>query len=255
MKSLLSLVVGLAGIAVSGQAFSQVTCPNGAPPSASGICPVFIQGDPSCVDAAQICDIDPADQVIFSPVGGSADGVAVRVVGTGVDVRDILSAPDQQLGRPGMEVIIARRNSAYVYCGVEVLHDVVTAPGRQTPNQVTVCFAKGPCGLTPTRVSNACSAYNSGGTTANFLQAYQVGPRDQTVNICGCSPFVARFCDNRTPVLDENQDPRFVACNQNGSPLKSVEAEGTATIGTNSCVLRTIGGRRVLVDSSTGQLC
>jgi len=247
----------IAGLGWSSGAAAQTTCPNGAPPSAAGICPVFVQGDPSCVEAAQICSINSSqDPVVFSPViSSSKSGITLKVVGTGVDVKDTTSTPNQQLGRPGFDAVIARRNSAYVYCGNDTLHDIYTAPGKQTPNQVTVCFAKGACGLSPEGVTNACNVYNSAGVTANFLQAYKVGPIQQDINICGCSPFVARFCELRASVLDEDGNPRFVACNQDSSPLKSVEAEGTATIGTNTCVLRSIGGRRVLIDSTTGLLC
>jgi hypothetical protein len=249
--------LAIAGLGWSNGAMAQTVCSNGAPPSAAGICPVFVQGDPSCVEAAQICSINSNQQpVVFSPVTSSTiSGIRLRVVGTAVDVKDTFGAPDQQLGRPGFDAVIARRNSAYVYCGNDTIHDIYTAPGKQTPNQVTVCFAKGPCGLSPEGVTNACNFYNSTGVTANFLQAYKVGPIQQDINICGCSPFVARFCELRTPALDEDGNPRFVACNQDSSPLKSVEAEGTATIGTNTCILRSIGGRRVLIDSTTGLLC
>ena len=246
-------IVGLRWIT---EAAAQTTCPNGAPAIATGICPIFVQGDPSCVDAAQICKISVVKQVVFSPPSNSTiEGVTVKLVGSAADIKDVYSTPDQQQGRPGMDALIARRNSAYIYCGIDIFHDVVTAPGKQSPNQVTICFAKGPCGLSQTGVANACNVYNNAGVTANFLQAYKVGPLEQDVNICGCSPFVARFCDLRAPILDEESKPRFAACNQDNSPLKSVEAEGTATIGTSTCVLRTIGGRRILVDSSTGQLC
>jgi hypothetical protein len=253
----LFVFLAVIGMGWSAQAAAQTTCPNGVPASAAGICPIFVQGDPSCVNAAQICGVNIIQQLVFYPAAGSSFGVTVKRIGSAVDVKDTQSAPDQQFGRPGIDVIIARRNGAFVYCGADILHDVVTAPDRQAPNQVTICFAKGPCGLKPADVASACNVYNNRylGTVANFLQAYRVGPLEQDVNICGCPPFVARFCDFKAPVLDEEGKQRFVACNQNRSPLKATEAEGTTTIGTDSCVLRTIGGRRILIDSATGQLC
>ena len=261
MTPRLFVFLAIAGLASITEAAAQTVCPNGASPSASGICPVFVQGDPNCNDAAQICSIVQGLQVplVFSPPPGTQVGVTVTLSGTSAVVKDTNITFDQQLGRPGIEAIIARRNSAYIYCGTEILNDIVKAPGNQAPNQVTVCFAKGPCGLEPGPLTSACNAYNPVPTspTANFIQAYKVGPIEQAVNICGCSPFAARFCDVRAPVFAGPGDtnPRFVACNQDASPLKSVEAEGTATIGTNSCVMRTIGGRRILIDTATGSLC
>lgn len=155
-----------------------------------------------------------------------------------------------------MEIIIARRNGSYVYCGTEILRDLVRAPGTQAANQVTICFAEGPCDLNATPVVNACNAFNSGGGTANFLQAYRVGPTEQDVNLCGCPPFAAQFCDIRQPRnVGSPPSASFVACNPDSSALKSAEAEGTATIGGNTCVMRTIGGRRILIDSTTGKFC
>lgn len=261
--SRLFVFLTMAALGWSTEVAAQALCPNGAPRSAAGICPIFVQGDPSCIDAAQICSIAQGLQapIVFSPPPGppgGVDGVVVTISGTSATVRDTNTALNQQLGRPGIEAIIARRNSAYIYCGTEILNDVVKAPGNQAPNQLTICFAKGPCGLSLDNVSNACNAYNTPNVTANFVQAYQVGPVEQEVNLCGCSPFVAQFCDIRSPVFAGPGDtnPRFVSCNPDGKQvLKSAEAEGTATMGTNSCVMRTIGGRRILIDTATGSLC
>lgn len=241
-------------------------CPNGAPASAAGICPILVQGDPSCADAAQICKIDVDQSFLFVP-NTSHDGVTVSLVGaTSANVKDTLTVIDQQTGRPGFEAVVSKSASAaYIYCGINVLNDVVTAPGPVSPTQVKVCTAKGPCGLSPTAVTNACNVYNYPIRKIDFLQAYKVGPIAQDTNICGCSPSVARDCDQRAPIFVgsysstsrtySNPTPRFVSCNPTGAQLKSAEAEGTATIGTNTCVMRTIGGRRILVNSTTGTLC
>jgi hypothetical protein len=254
-RSLFAFVI--AGLGWSPEAAAtHITCPNGAQSSAAEICPVFVQGDPSCIDAAQICSIVVGQQVVFSPPPNgnpSGSGITVTISGTTAVVKDTLTTVDQQKGRPGIDAIIARRNSAYIYCGTEILSDIVKAPGTQAPNQVTVCLAEGPCGLEPTNVINACGPY---GGTANFLQAYKVGPVEQEVNICGCGDYKARFCDIRAPIFDGSGNPRFVSCNPDGEQiLKSSEAESTATMGENSCVMRTIGGRRVLIDTETGLLC
>src|SRR5438477_6605418 len=98
MNTRMLFFAALAGISWSSPVVAQATCPNGAPASAAGICPVFVQGDPSCVDAAQICGINVAQQVVFSPPGGSNSGVVTKVVGTAVDVQDVFSSDDQQLG-------------------------------------------------------------------------------------------------------------------------------------------------------------
>jgi hypothetical protein len=270
-------IVGLAWITEA--AATTVVCPNGAPASAAGICPILVQGDPSCNDAAQICNIVVSQQLLFNPPPGSQDGVTVSFVGaTTVNVKDTFPSPDQQRGRPGIETVITRGSGAYIYCGISVLNDIVTAPGSegpQAPDQVRVCFANGPCGLTPTQVTNACNVYNPSPTTrtADFLQAYRVGPTQQVSNVCGCSPSVARDCDPRAPIFAggysstsgrtySSLTPRFVSCNPGSvsapaqpAPLKAAEAEGTTTIGTNTCVLRTIGGRRILVNSTSGTLC
>ncbi len=263
MTPRLFVFLAIAALGWSTQVAAQTLppCPNGGPRSAAGICPVFDQGDPDCEVAAQICGFAEGLQFVFSPVPNSGSGITVTVSGTSATVKDTLVTPNQQDGRPGIEAIIARRNSAYIYCGTEILNDVVKAPGSQAPNQVTVCLAKGPCGLSETQLINGtngvCDRY---GATANFVQAYQVGPIEQNVNICGCSPFVARFCDIRAPIfappVNNIPQPRFVSCNPDGQQvLKSAEAESTATMGTNSCVMRTIGGRRILIDTATGSLC
>jgi len=260
--------LAIAGLGWVAEAAAQTppACPNNAPRSAAGICPVFVQGDPTCVEAAQICGIGVEDLASVSPLPNSDNGVSFTVSGTSAVVKDTFTTPNQQTGRPGFEAIIARRNGAYIYCGIEILNDLVKAPGPGAPNQVTVCFAKGPCEQTTTQVSAACAAY---GGAASFLQAYNIGPLEQTVNICGCSPSVARFCDPRPPIYADpptNAVPRFAACNPGAidevtltkypqAPFKALEAEGTATIGINTCVLRTIGGRRILVNSTTGTLC
>lgn len=254
MKTRLIALLALAGSCWTTGSVAQTTCPNGAQPSAAGICPIFVQGDPNCTDAAQICSIVQGLQepLQFSPPPGSLQGVTVTLQGTSAVVKDTNTTVDQQSGRPGIEAIIARRNSAYIYCGTEILSDIVKAPGSQAPNQVTVCFAKGPCGVDPLQLPTACNIY---GGNANFLQAYKVGPIQQDVNLCGCGDFKARFCDIRPPTFD-GDNPRFVSCNPDGKQvLKAAEAESTATMGTNSCVMRTIGGRRILVDSATGTLC
>jgi len=244
------LAMMTAGCATEAMAQS---CPN--PLSDGGICPVFVQGDASCADAAQICGValDPLQPpVVFAPPAHGSSCIDASFVGTKVDVKDNCAA-SQQLGRPGMEIIIARRNGSYVYCGTEILRDLVRAPGTSLANQVTICFAEGPCDLAPTQVINACSPY---GGTANFLQAYRVGPIEQDVNLCGCGDYAARFCDIRQPRnVGSPPSASFVACNPDSSALKSVEAEGTATIGGNTCIMRTIGGRRVLIDSTTGTYC
>lgn len=247
-------------------AATTITCPGGAPASAAGICPIFVQGDPGCTDAAQICKIDVDQSFLFVP-NTSHDGITVSLVGaTSANVKDTLTVIDQQTGRPGFEAVVTKgASAAYIYCGINVLNDVVTAPGPAAPTQVKVCTAKGPCGLSSTEVTNACNVYNLPTRKIDFLQAYKVGPIVQNTNICGCSPSVARDCDQRAPINVGSYSstvrtyytptPRFVSCNPGSAQLKSAEAEGTATIGTNTCVMRTIGGRRILVNSTTGLQC
>jgi hypothetical protein len=242
-----------------------VTCVNGAAPSAAGICPIFVPGDPSCSDVIDICGItrtSPNDEVFLSPPRSGvhrkgAFEIQVDVIGSSLRVRDV-SPTSQQNGTRGYEVAIVRRNGAYVYCGTSVLDDVVRGPGSGTPTQLSVCWAKGPCGIDETRVANACTQYNPAGgvRTSDFIQSYEIGPLEQDVNVCGCPrqppepPTLSQFCDARQPIFSdfEKQLPRFVACNPDGSPLKSAEAESIVTEGTNSCIWMTIGGRRVLVD-------
>jgi hypothetical protein len=243
-----TVIVGALGTA--GQAVAQ-TCPNGAPRSAAGICPVFFPGDPSCADAFQVCGFPPEAQIVVSPPRSVLTGsfrIEVTAVGAALDVKDV-SPVSQQNGTRGMEILVARRNGAYIYCGTSLLHDVVRAPGTGSPSQLSVCWAKGPCGLDEVRVGEVCTRYNPAGSrTADFLQAYLVGPLEQSVNLCGCSPAIAQFCDARQPILDTEGNPAFVACNPDGSPLKSAEAESIATEGTDTCIWMTIGGRRILVD-------
>jgi hypothetical protein len=246
--------VAALGVAVSALACAELvvaqTCPSGAPPSAAGICPVFFPGDPSCTDAFQVCGFSPEGQIVVSPPRSSSNGafqIEVTPLGGALDVKDV-SPPSQQNGTRGYEAAIVRRNGAYIYCGTSVLHDTVRAPGNGTPSQLTICWAKGPCGLDETRVGNVCNQYNQPTRTADFLQAYEIGPLEQDVNVCGCSPAVAQFCDARQPILDQQGNPRFVACNPDGSPLKAAESESIATEGTDTCIWMTLGGRRMLVD-------
>src|SRR5436305_14406274 len=91
MNTRMLFFAALAGISWSSPVVAQATCPNGAPASAAGICPVFVQGDPSCVDAAQICGINVAQQLVFSPRGGNHRGGVNKVFATAVDVQYVVS--------------------------------------------------------------------------------------------------------------------------------------------------------------------
>ena len=276
MKTALFAFLALAGLGWITEAVA-VECPG---KSAGGVCPIFQQGDPSCEVAAQLCGIELISDelqpsLVFAPPGitSTKDSVTVSPVsGTNsLAVDDNLSVK-QQLDRPGMDIIIARRNSAYVYCGINLLHEFVTAPGTQSPNQVTVCFAKSSCSLPETglagSVESVCSAYNSASRTADFIQAYQLPDEQnkQNVSLCGCPStntdhnFAARFCDSRTSTFVNNQ-PSFVSCTPRATAassvpiLRNVESQGIATEGNATCSYITIGGRRLLVDSKTGSLC
>ena len=230
-------------------------CPATATSSAAGIKPIFVPGDPSCADAFAICGFQEGAQIVRSPPSSLLTGafriqVAPACGGAALDVKDV-SPASQQNGTPGYKVAIVRRNGANIYCGTGVLHDVVRPPGTGTPTQLTICWAKGPCGINETQVGNACAQYNQPVRKADFLQAYKVGPIEQDVDVCGCAPSVAQFCDARQPIFvpqTSPPEPRFVACNPDNSPLKATEAESLATEGSETCIWMTIGGRRVLVD-------
>jgi hypothetical protein len=272
------LAVGGLGWVTGATAQTAPPCPN--PLSAGGICPIFEPGDPNCVRAAELCgrnDINFNNFLVFSPPTNPSTINFVTVTPAGgnkVDVDDNLSPDNQQLDRPGMDILIARRNSAYVYCGINILRDIVSAPGSQAPNQLTVCFAKPVCTLPQTgtgSVTSVCSAYNSATTrTADFVQTFQVGTSEQNPSLCGCPPagtgqkdVGARACDSRaSPAPLVSGEPSFVACNPGSvehptepAALKGVDSEGIANIGLNSCTYVSIGGKRYLVDSVTGQKC
>ena len=265
--------LAIAGLGWSSGAAAQ-TCTN--PFSAGGICPIFQQGDPGCAEAAQICgvDVDLTKTLVFSPPTNPPTLNFVTVTAAGgnrLDVDDNLSPDNQQLDRPGMDILIARRNSSYIYCGINILRDQVSAPGSLAPNQLTVCFAKGVCSLPQTAVTSVCSAYNSASRTADFIKTYQVGTTEQNPSLCGCPPsptdqkdYGARSCDPREapPVGSPTAEPSFLSCNPGsalfpGQPatLKGIGSEGTANIGTQSCTYVSIGGKRYLVDTTTGLKC
>jgi hypothetical protein len=257
-KHVVALGAALGGLGWIPQGVAETNCPSGAPASAAGICPVFVPGDPSCADAVEICGVSKEGQVVVSPPKSFRTGpfqIEVTTMGYAIDVKDV-SPPSQQNGTRGYEIAIVKRDGANIYCGTSVLHDIVTAPGSRSArtgshrwSKLTICWGRSPCGLDETRVENACSQYNDPYTRrADFLQAYEIGPIEQEINLCGCAPAVAQFCDPRQPILDQQEDPRFVACNPNNAPLKAAEAESVATEGTDTCIWMTIGGRRLRVD-------
>jgi hypothetical protein len=256
----LALTAGMLGSASPGLADGSA-CPHGLPPSAAGICPVLALPTTSCGDAAAICGIRRAtgdsEVVVSPPRTGSFQSesgkfkIQVNAYGSTLRVREISDA-SQQNGTQGFEAMVVKHRVhhvpvALVYCGTSVLDDVVKGPGER----LSVCWASGPCGVGEDRVDDICAQYNpsEGPRTADFVQSYLIGPIEQSVNICGCAPAVAQFCDPRPPIGDSEEEiTRFVACNPNNAPLKATESEAVSTEGSDTCIWMTMGGRRILVD-------
>ncbi len=224
--------------------------------------------------ASSKCDTTTIPGVFSCFRSDPALGVTVRwhvntkseSVPGGVDVYD-KSPPlsSQQVDLPGFEAVIAEgRSGSNVYCGnnLTLVTDIV-APKQVTPTKITFCWAKGPCGLSPTKVNEACAAYNGppgdpAQQAAHFLQEHLVAPT-QPINICGC-PYLGDT--NPAPevvtlgVIQRNAafcDPSLIFPAPGSCPEGNITAlatQGTATSGTNTCQ-RVISGGRVLYIGDT----
>ncbi len=102
-----------------------------------------------------------------------------------------------------------------------------------------------PCLLTDAQVAAACLAYENPNNEArkNYLQAHLIKPQ-QPVNICGCLPEVATFCD---PSLIF---PAAESCPPGQGGITGLDTQATVTTGTATCQ-RVISGGRVLYIGDT----
>lgn len=220
--------------------------PASAQTSTAGVNPTFLPGDPSAEAIAGACGIGPDDirfSLSLSPVASpppSQFSATFTVSGDTLAFTDTSSPPDQFNGTKGIEVVAVRRNGTHVYCYADQVSDSqLDPPGNGAPNQVTVVWGPGPCPFTDAELAPICSAYESlldpESTESVFLQGHVVGA-SQPVNICGCPPAEALFCDEET----------VGSCVPAGEgPFAGSEFTGSATAGTNTCeqVTTTVGGR------------
>jgi hypothetical protein len=211
--------------------------------SDSGVNPTLISGDQSPERIASVCGLSPADvrgQLVLSPPTSSPPpgdfDVDVTVSGDRLAFTNS-STPDQFNG--GIGAVGVRRNGTYVYCyPAEARADAnLDAPGSGTPNQVTFIFGPGPCPFSD--VTTLCGVYNTPERTVDFIQGHLTGT--QEVNICGCPPAEANFCDAALPPGTEG------SCVPPGqtSEFQGSEFTGSATVGTGTCeqLTTTVGGR------------
>lgn len=219
--------------------------PASAQTSTSGVNPTLISGDQSPERIAEVCGIDLADirgEVVLSPPSSTpppgAFTVGVTVTGDKLAFTDA-SAPDQFGGTKGVEAVGVRRNGTYVYCYDDTVADSnLDAPGSGTPNQVTFVWGPGPCPFTDAELAPICAAYEGVDPAATevFVQGHLLGA-SQPVNICGCPPAEALFCDEGTvgSCIPEGESEAFT-----GS-----EFTGSSTTGTGTCeqLTTTVGGR------------
>lgn len=187
------------------------------------------------------CTSGTCSRTDFDPVSGVTFEVSWQVVSaTGaVNVADLTAAIfSQQADVPGFEAVIGEgRNGSNVYCGFNrTAVDGVVAPVINTPTKITFCWASGPCLQSPEEVEEACLAYENPNdpNRKNYLQAHRVAPQ-QPINVCGCSPEVAQFCD-----------PSIPGSCPSGN-ISALATQGVATSGTATCQRVVIGGRSVFI--------
>ncbi len=255
--------------------------PVAAQQSATGVDPVFFQGDATPEQIAEICGI-PFDEdrvVVLSPTSfPSLPGdfqVDGSLTGETLSFTDI-SALSQSNGTPGLEAAAVRRNSTNIYCyPTRIADSELDAPGNGSPNQVTFIWGPGPCLLDETQVGTVCSAYNPSddpddlGRTADFVHAQEIHPEPGQSNVCGCPPVQVQNCDPTQPAGGPVDDdpltppPNPDSCNPTGEGLAGAPqghtlaqtgttshivycpSRGTfalaGTLGTSSCLTTTIG--------------
>jgi len=237
-------IVGILGLAM----------PALAQTSAAGVNPKLLSGDQTAAAIAAACGIT---DVRFSlelspptqpPPAGEFD-VDVTVTGNTLAFTDVsdppdqfdLTAGDQFNGTRGIEAVGVRRNGTHVYCYEDQVTDSGLDPPGTGVNQVTFVWGPGPCPFDD--VTAICEAYNGPGDinrTVDFIQGHVAGAT-QPVNICGCPPAEATFCDATLPpgtagsCIPEGQTTDF----------QGSEFTGSATVGTGTCeqVTTTVGGR------------
>ena len=239
MDRLIKRVCAVAAAAVlSGSAIPAL-----AQSSDSGVNPILISGDQSAERIAEVCGLAAEEirgQVVLSPPSAPppAGEFSVQVTASGdrINFRDT-SSLDQFNGTAGVEAVGVRRNGTYVYCYEDRVTDRnLDAPGSGNPNQVTVVWGPGPCPIED--VAPLCSIYNTPERTVDFIQGHLLGT--QEVNLCGCPPVQAAFCDPTVPSGTEG------SCIPAGeTEFRDSEFTGSATIGTGTCetITTTVGGR------------
>jgi hypothetical protein len=208
--------------------------------SDSGVTPILISGDQSPERIAAVCGITAANIRGTVVVGTSADpGFSVQVTPNGTERINFTdtSSPDQFNGTRGVEAVGVRRNGTNVFCYQDRITDTsLDAPGTGTPNQVTVVWGPGPCPIED--VTPLCAIYNTPTRTVDFVQGHLLGT--QQVNICGCPPVQAQFCD---PSVPSGASGSCIPAGE--TEFRESEFTGSATIGTGTCetITTTIGGR------------
>jgi hypothetical protein len=247
MRSLIKHVFTAATIAgILGSAI-----PAFAQTSDAGVNPVLLTGDQNPLAIAAACGIisSPPTQEEFDervraalqlspptqpPPPGEFD-VQITVTGNLVAFTDE-SAPDQFNGTLGIEAVAVRRNGTLVYCYEDQVTDAGLDPPGTGVNQVTVIWGPGPCPLAD--VTQLCAIYNTPERTVDFIQGHLAGTQD--VNVCGCPPFQATFCDADVPA---GQPGSCIPVGE--TEFRESEFTGSATIGTGTCetITTTVGGR------------
>ncbi|WP_436643394.1 hypothetical protein [Microbaculum sp. FT89] len=246
VRTLITLAF-VAGAGLSTGAVAAEMCDGVYDRTPAGICPLYVQGDATCADAAEICGfvLDPSQTVEFTPTSlpQQSGGVWATIVnGTEVQIEDVRN-DSQQKGRKGFEATITRRNGSLIMCGDSVVLDQVQSPinnANKLPANVTVCFARGPCPVSQGQVATICGAYD---TMPGFVQAFEIEPQEQDVNLCGCGTNLANFCNgDLTPTA-----PGEVNSCLGGDPLTALDAISMGTIGNNTCVYEKVNGRRMKI--------
>ena len=232
---LAAMIVGLFGSAL----------PASAQTSTAGVNPTFVPGDPSAQVIAGLCGIGPDDirfSVTLSPVASpppSQFSANFTVTGDTLAFTDTSSPPDQFNGTKGIEAVAVRRNGTNVYCYADQVSDSkLDPPGNGAPNQVTVIWGPGPCPFIEAELAPICAAYQSLDPEADsiFVQGHVLGT-SQPVNICGCPPAEALFCN-------EGTEGSCIPAGESGA-FQGSEFTGSSTVGTGTCeqLTTTVGGR------------
>jgi hypothetical protein len=178
--------------------------------------------------------------------------VTWQIIATGtskgaINVKDLTPAVyPQQTDLPGFEAVIAEgKKGSNVYCGTNLTNvAAIKPPSQSTPSRITFCWRSGPCLVPQDQVETACMQYppyDPGETNPllrvkNYLQAHRIAPQ-QPINLCGCAPEIAKFCDPSVPG----------SCTDGTGALSGLETQATMTSGSNTCRQIVIGGRAMKI--------